>query len=321
MSESGFDRTVRYVGRNLIKKVYIAGCGGMLGDAFHETFSDFDLRCSDINACDVWLSKLDFRDREGYTRDVCDFRPDVLLHVGAHTDLEFCEINKEDAWATNVVAVETAVGIANMLNIPIVYIGTAGIFDGEKEFYDDWDIPNPIGVYARTKYAGERHVVENAGRYLVCRAGWMMGGGPRKDKKFVGKIMKQLACSPSEISVVDDKFGAPTYTQDFTLNVRSLLKAEKWGLYNMACTGGASRLDVAREILHIVGLVGTVKLRGVESSAFQEQYFAPRPRCERLVNRKLEMVGLQMMRDWRFALADYLNNHYRGYLNTNVLSG
>jgi len=73
-----------------------------------------------------------------------------------------------------------------------LYISTAGIFDGKKDLYDDWDMPNPLGVYARSKYMGERFVVENANRFLVCRAGWMMGAGPKKDKKFIQKLMKQI---------------------------------------------------------------------------------------------------------------------------------
>lgn len=93
---------------------------------------------------------------------------------------------------TNTLAVENAVYIANSLNIPLLYISTAGIFDGGKDLYDDWDLPNPLGVYARSKYMGERFVVENANRSLVCRAKWMTGSDPKKDKKFVQKLMKQL---------------------------------------------------------------------------------------------------------------------------------
>lgn len=304
--------------RNPTKKYYIAGCGGMLGDALHHVFSDVDILCSDINAEDDWLTLLDFRNRELYMRQVCDFSPDALLHIGAYTDLEYCEKNEDDAWATNFFSVQTAVEIANKLEIPVVYIGTAGIFDGNKESYDDWDVPNPVGVYARTKYAGERYVVEHADRYLVCRAGWMMGGGVRKDKKFVGKLINQIARKSADLNVVADKFGAPTYTYDFALGLRTLLEAESWGVYNMVCTGGASRLDVAREIVNIMGLAGTVRIHAVESSFFQDRFFAPRPRCERLLNRKLELMGFQVMRDWRTALEDYLKSYYSAYLQENT---
>jgi dTDP-4-dehydrorhamnose reductase len=175
------------------KKIYIAGCGGMLGEAFYEQFrNDYDLKCTDKDVNEDWLSFLDFRDFEKYRQDVENFNPNYLFHLGAHTNLEFCEKNPEDTYLTNTLSVENAVFIANKLNIPLLYISTAGIFDGKKDLYDDWDTPNPLGVYARSKYMGERYVVENANKYLVCRAGWMMGGGPKKDKKFIQKLMKQL---------------------------------------------------------------------------------------------------------------------------------
>ena len=165
-----------------MKKIYIAGCGGMLGEAFYKQFSpEYELKCTDIDVNDKWLEYLDFRNFEEYKKDVFKFNPDYLFHLGAYTDLEFCEKNPGETYRTNTIAVENAVDIANTLNIPILYIGTAGIFNGEKEVYDDWDLPDPLGVYARSKYAGEIFVKEHAYRFLICRAGWMMGGGPAKD--------------------------------------------------------------------------------------------------------------------------------------------
>jgi dTDP-4-dehydrorhamnose reductase len=298
------------------KKIYIAGCGGMLGEAFHEQFKDeFILKCTDKDVNESWLSFLDFRDFEAYKKDVFDFRPDYLFHLGAYTDLEFCELNVDETYNTNSIAVENAVYLANELDIPILYISTAGIFDGKKELYDDWDLPNPLGHYARAKYAGERFVVENARRYLICRAGWMMGSGPKKDKKFIQKIMKQLKDGKKELFIVNDKDGTPTYTHDFAKNVKVLLKNEYWGLYNMVCGGQTSRLEVAQELLKILKLTDTVKLTSVASDYFSAVYFAERPPCERLLNRKLNIRNLNLMQDWKVALEEYISKYYKGYLD------
>ena len=211
------------------KKVYIAGCGGMLGEAFYSVFSqDYELKCTDIDVNDDWLEYLDFRDYDLYKKEVELFKPDYLIHLGAYTDLEYCELNPDDTYLTNTIAVENATYIANQMNIPLVYISTAGIFDGKKDTYDDWDQPNPLGHYARSKYAGEVLVTQNVQRHLVCRAGWMMGGGPKKDKKFVQKIMHQLKNGKKELFVVDDKLGTPTYTHDFASNLKLLLEKEYW---------------------------------------------------------------------------------------------
>ena len=296
-------------------KIYIAGCGGMLGEAFYTQFrDDYILRCTDKDVNESWLSYLDFRDFDAYKKDVLEFNPDYLFHLGAYTDLEFCEMNADETYNTNTLGVENAVYLANELNIPLLYISTAGIFDGAKEHYDDWDQANPLGVYARAKYMGERFVVENASRFLVCRAGWMMGSGPKKDKKFIQKLMKQIKDGKRELFIVDDKDGTPTYTHDFARNVKALIEKEYWGLYNMVCGGQTSRLEVATELIRLLNLESKVKLTPVGSDYFKETYFAERPPCERLVNRKLNIRNLNLMRDWREALKDYIDNYYQGYL-------
>jgi len=298
------------------KKIYIAGCGGMLGEAFHKQFqNDYELKCTDKDVNEEWLSFLDFRDFQSYKKDVFDFKPDYLFHLGAYTDLEFCELNADETYNTNTIAVENAVYLANELDIPLLYISTAGIFDGKKELYDDWDLPNPLGHYARAKYAGERFVIENARRYLVCRAGWMMGSGPKKDKKFIQKMMKQLKDGKKELFVVNDKDGTPTYTHDFAKNVKVLLQNEYWGLYNMVCGGQTSRYEVAQEILKLVGKNKDVKITPVGSDYFKDIYFAERPPCERLVNRKLNIRNINLMRDWKVALQEYISTYYKGYLD------
>jgi len=294
-----------------LRKIYLAGSGGMLGQAFHQVFgSDYELRCTDKDVNEPWLDLLDFRDLDGYRKDVEAFRPDYLFHLGAHTDLEYCEQHVEDTYLTNTTSVENAVWIANRLDIPLLYISTAGIVDGSKDSFDDWDLPNPLGHYARSKYAGELYVTQNARRHLVCRAGWMMGGGPRKDKKFVQKIMKQIKSGKTELNVVRDKLGTPTYTMDFAANVKALVEAEYWGLYNMVCEGVTSRLEVAHELVETIGMKDRVRINEVDSDFFKAEFFAPRPDSERLLNRKLTLRNMNRMRDWRVALRDYVGSAY-----------
>jgi dTDP-4-dehydrorhamnose reductase len=300
---------------NLKKKIYLAGCGGMLGEAFYHQFKDdYEVKCTDKDVNESWLSFMDFRDFAAYKKDVMAFNPDYLFHLGAYTDLEYCEQHPEDTYATNTMSVENAVYLSSELDIPLLYISTAGIFDGAKDLYDDWDIPNPLGVYARSKYMGERFVCENAKRFLVCRAGWMMGAGPKKDKKFIQKLMQQLKDGKKELFIVDDKDGTPTFTHDFAKNVKALIDNEYWGLYNMVCGGQTSRLEVAGELLNLLGLAGTIKITSVKSDYFKDVYFAERPPCERLVNRKLDLRQLNVMQEWRAALKQYIDQYYKGFL-------
>ncbi|HNV58783.1 MAG TPA: NAD(P)-dependent oxidoreductase [Rhodoferax sp.] len=300
-----------------MNKIYIAGCGGMLGEAFYEVFrADYALKCTDIDVNAPWLSYLDIRDLEAYRQDVAEFRPDYLFHLGACTDMEDCERNPGNAWLTNTIAVENAAYIANEIGVPLLYIGTAGIFDGHKSQFDDWDTPNPMSCYARSKYAGEVFVREHVLRHLVCRAGWMMGGGPSKDKKFVQKVMRQLKEGVTELKIVNDKFGSPTYTRDFAHNVRTLLENEYWGVFNMACDGLTSRLEIAQAILEFTGLQNRVSIAQVPSNHFSQEYFARRPSSECLINSKLNLRQINGMRHWKVALKACLDDYYSDFTLT-----
>jgi dTDP-4-dehydrorhamnose reductase len=298
-----------------MKKIYMSGCGGMLGDAFYNVFKEsYELKCTDIDINEDWLEYLDFRDLDEYSKSVDSFKPDYLFHIGAYTDLEYCEENVNDTYTTNTISVENAVYIANKLNIPILYISTAGIFDGSKDIYDDWDQPNPLCHYARSKYAGEKFVIQQAKFPIVLRAGWMMGGGPKKDKKFVSKILKQIKDGQNILNIVDDKLGTPTYTFDFAENAKVIIENQIWGLYNLVCQGTTGRYEVAQEIISILNLDSKIKLNKVNSNYFKEEYYAPRPPSERLINKKLQLRGLDQMRDWRVCLEEYLKGSYSNYL-------
>jgi dTDP-4-dehydrorhamnose reductase len=294
-----------------MKKVYIAGCGGMLGEAFYEAFkNEYECRFTDKDVNADWLDFLDFREIKAYEKDVKSFKPDILIHLGAYTSLEYCDTNEMDALNNNVTSLETAVHLSNDLDIPLLFISTAGIFDGQKDEYDDWDAPGPLGVYARTKVLAEDYITKNANKYFVMRAGWMMGGGPAKDKKFVGKIIKQLKNGNKELFIVNDKDGTPTYTHDFAAVAKELTKTNRYGVYNCVCEGLTSRLEVATEIVKLLGLGSDIAITEVSSDYFSQEYFSQRPPSERLRNKKLEIIGLNTMRDWRLALKDYLNEYY-----------
>ena len=142
----------------------------------------------------------------------------------------------------------------------------------------------------------------------------MMGGGPSKDKKFVGKIIKQLLNGNKELFIVNDKDGTPTYTHDFAMIAKKLLATNRYGVYNCVCEGLTSRLEVAHEIVNQLGLEAEIKVTEVSSDYFSEEYFSHRPPSERLLNKKLELLGLNNMRPWKAALAEYISREWSGDL-------
>ena len=287
----------------------------MLGDAFYNVFSNkFITKCSDKIANENWLTELDFTIYENYKLEVENFGSDCLIHLGAMTNLEECEFNPDQTYLNNTKSVEYAVKISNDMNIPLVFISTAGIFDGNKDTYDDFDTPNPLSHYGKSKFLSENYIEKYSNNYLICRAGWMMGGGKKKDKKFVNKIISQLLDGKSELNIVSDKNGTPTYTYDFAEQVLLLLKKNIRGKFNVVCEGLTSRIDVCMEILDYYNLRGKIKINKVNSDFFIDTYFAKRPISERLINSKLNSFSLNIMRNWKICLQEYLDKEFKDIL-------
>ena len=126
--------------------------------------------------------------------------------------------------------------------------------------------------------------------------------------------MEQIKSGKNELHIVNDKLGTPTYTHDFAKNVELLINNNIRGLFNMVCEGLTSRLDVASKLLRILKLNDKIEIIEVDSDYFSKEYFADRPKCERLINKKLNNLDLNIMRDWHTALRDYIRNYYSNYL-------
>jgi dTDP-4-dehydrorhamnose reductase len=278
----------------------------MLGHSVYQLFSDACVvKATDIDVNEPWLEYADVRDYRGMKESINNFVPDLIINLAAKTDMEECEREHDNAWKTNALGAENIALLAEELGVPYIYISTAGIFDGKKEYYHDYDEPNPLSVYAKSKYAGEMFIKQYMSKHYVVRAGWMMGGGPRKDKKFINKIYRQIIDGATELNVVDDKLGTPTYTRDFAFGLLKLAESDQYGVYNQVCEGSCSRFDVAEEFVRLLGLGGKVRINKVSSDFFRQEYFAPRPRSEKLINMKLKARGLNLMRDWKTCLEEY----------------
>ena len=284
----------------------ITGCGGMLGEAAFDFFKDkYKVFATDINVNEKWLSYLDVNSLPSLKK-ICDkINPNFIVHLVGLTDLEYCESNPEKAYQINTWGLYNVVAEARRRSIPIVHISTAGVFDGLKKFYSEDNLPNPINVYGKSKYLSEL-IALSYNKAIVIRAGWMMGGGPKKDKKFINKIVKQLNSGVKEIKVINDKMGSPSYTYDLVKIIYFLLRNKKYGLYHGCCKGSGSRLDVAKQIVSILKMNKKVKIKVVNSQYFSNTYFVPRPASENLVNSKLNKIGVSLTRHWNDALKDYL---------------
>ena len=298
------------------KRIFITGCGGMLGQAMYERLSNKNrLYCTDIDDSEEWVTYCDVRELDELRHCADNFNPDYIFHLAALTDLEYCEKNPEEAMKTNWIGTQNAVIVANELNIPIVYISTGCTFGDGKDNYNDYDEQHPINQYAMSKYLGEEYARQHAKRFIVARAVWTIAGGLTKGKKFfLNKIFEQIKANATEIFTVDDKFATPTYGPDMCRQIDMLLEQELWGSYNITCNGITTRYDMAHYFVHYLGLSDKVKVTAVRSDHFATQYSATRPSSEVLINTQLNLRGINIMRDWRECLKEYVEKEYKGRL-------
>jgi dTDP-4-dehydrorhamnose reductase len=294
-------------------RILITGSAGMLGSAVFPAFVDagHDVVATDLEPRDIRglpMGRLDVRDVGAVNGSIQDVRPDLVLHLAAETDLETCEANPDHAYLTNTIGTHNVALACRQRGVTVVYISTAGVFDGTKTDgpYTELDEPRPINIYGRSKLEGEAIVQRFVPDGFVVRAGWMVGGADR-DHKFVAKIIEQVRAGARTIRAVTDKLGTPTYTHDFAQNLLELVGTPFYGLYHMACIGEGSRFDVAREVLEFYRR-GDVEVIPVTSAAFAGEYPAPRPRSEIMRNYMLDLRGMNRMRPWQVALREYLEN-------------
>jgi dTDP-4-dehydrorhamnose reductase len=180
------------------------------------------------------------------------------------------------------------------------------IYNGHKPGpYTEYDAPDPVNAYGRTKYAGELAIRKHLSSYFILNTCWMFGGGP-EDKKFVAKIL-ELGRERDRLEIVEDTFGSPTYTVDLSRAILSFIEEgdleKNYGRYHCAGRGCVSRLELAGEIFSVAG-IDDCELVPVPSERFGLP--APRPRMEALSNYALDLLGLHLMRDWRVALREYV---------------
>ena len=280
-------------------RVLITGAKGMLGT---DLCQEWQTQGYEICATDIQV--MDVRQPGQVQKTFADFKPELVLHLAALTDVDGCEREPGQAYRTNTIGTQNIALACQTANVPLAYISTLSVFDGTKcEPYTEFDTPNPQSWYSRAKYEGEKIVERLLQRYYIVRAGWMFGGG-REDKKFVAKIV-ELAQTRAELKIVDDKFGSPTYTRDLS---RALIKLEStgwYGLYHSVNTGApCSRYEFAQKILEYAGIT-TCRLVPISSSEFPLP--APRPRMEAGRNLHAELLGLKLMRPWEDALREYIS--------------
>ncbi len=280
-------------------RLLVTGAHGMLGKAVTDVFSpayELDTPCvgeMDIRYPDMVMTKLK------------RFKPDIVVHLAALTDVDHCEIDSDQAIRTNVMGTLNITRACEAIGARVLLVSSIAVFSGSKQSpYTEFDAPSPRSVYGKTKHHSEQIVMRSSRSNCVVRTGWLFGCD-EKDNKFVGLILNR-AKSQSTIPVVCDTFGSPTYTIDLAMAMRLLIENRCSGIYHVVNSGDyCTRFQLAEKILEYAN-IHNVRLFPVSSDYFQLK--APRPRMEAsLCLRLMQETGYQLTH-WAISLENYLRS-------------
>jgi dTDP-4-dehydrorhamnose reductase len=238
-------------------------------------------------------------------REVIDsFGPELVINTAAFHRVDDIERDASQALQTNALAVQQLALACHDADAALVHISTDYVFDGAKRApYVESDLPNPLSAYGATKLAGELLIRAAWHKHYIVRTCGLYGlaGSSGKGGNFVNTMLR-LASEDKTIRVVDDQICTPTFTLDLCQRLADLIQTCAYGTYHATNDGQCSWHEFAREIFRLAGL--QPDLRAVTS----EEFGAParRPPYSVLDNCGLKRLGIDHMRPWREALAEYL---------------
>ncbi|MGC9360061.1 MAG: dTDP-4-dehydrorhamnose reductase [Anaerolineae bacterium] len=273
-------------------RIAVTGSKGQLGKAIQALVPKGDLLPMD-------LPEHDITDLVHTAASIRDFRPDVVIHTAAITDVDGCERDPDLAYRVNVIGTRNVAVAALQAGCPIAYISTDYVFDGAKTSpYREYDAPNPLSVYAQTKETGERVVRHHAPAHYVVRIAWLYGQGPRNFPQTVLRLARERG----QMTMVTDEIGSPTYAHDVAEALLQLVTMPAYGTYHLTNGGVCSRYELAQAVVELAGIEG-VTIHPTEN--YQRLARVPK-RCE-LKNAMAAQLGIRM-RPWREALAAYVES-------------
>ena len=303
----------------MMKKILVTGVNGQLG---YDVVCELEKR--GYKAIGVDREIMDLTNSEEIKNVIYNEKPHGIIHCAAYTAVDAAEDNIELCERVNALAVKDIAKCAKNLDIPMIYISTDYVFNGMKGInqnnvdevaymiegnnickecyleYTEDDKVNPINVYGRTKYEGEMYVRDILDKYYIVRISWVFG---ENGNNFIDTMLR-LAKDRDELNVIDDQVGSPTYTKDLAPLLVDMLESDRYGTYHATNDGYCSWYEFAKEIFDVAGV--DIKVNPITTDMYPTK--AKRPFNSKMSKNKLIENEFKMLRHWKDALKDYINN-------------
>lgn len=276
-------------------KVLVTGVKGQLG---FDVCKELDKRNIENKGID--RDDCDITDEQAVLSYIKNYAPDVVVHCAAYTAVDRAEDEKEICYNVNVKGTEYIARACKEIDAKMVYISTDYVFEGTGDkAYEVQDNTAPDNTYGITKYQGEEAVRKILSKYFIIRISWVFG---INGNNFINTMMK-LGESRSELNVVADQIGSPTYTYDTAPLICDMIATEKYGTYHATNEGYCSWADLAEYIFSVTGQ--KVLVHHIKSEEYPTK--ASRPKNSRLSKASLDNAGFKRLSDWQDAVKRYIN--------------
>ncbi|MEM7531435.1 MAG: dTDP-4-dehydrorhamnose reductase [Chloroflexota bacterium] len=279
--------------------ILIVGSNGQLGTALQTVYSQT------LHIVTTWARPTHDITVPTITRQLVELQPDVVINAAAWTNVDGAEDDPQLAYAANALGPKYLAEGCAQCGALMVQVSTNEVFAGAPgQFYREYDQPNPGGVYASSKLAGETAARQVLDRLIIARVSWLYG--PTKDNPGMGNNfpskIREAADKFGELRVVNDEFGTPTYALDAAQAIQQLVELGRVGIYHIVNDGCASRYDVAALALQTSGR-GDVPLTPIPLTEWPRPVMPPYHAV--LVNEAAAALGVRL-RPWQEALSEYV---------------
>ena len=275
-----------------MKKILLFGSQGMLGSEFFEMYGE------EFEIIPLAHFHVDFVRPEEIPERINEFSPDLIINAAAWTNVDKAEEERyqKDVFTINAKSVEVIAKICEEKKIPFYHISTDFVFSGEKDdIFEEKDTPNPCNIYGKSKLEGEKLALKY-NQTRIIRTAWLTG---KNSHNFVQQMI-HLARTQDSLRAINDQFGSPSFCEDVSKSLYEIVKNPlKYpiGIYHAINEGIASRYDIVKKLLEILGI--EKELTPVGHETFPA--LAKRPMSSILKN-----TLLPPLQKWEDALAKYL---------------
>jgi dTDP-4-dehydrorhamnose reductase len=263
-------------------KVFITGSNGLLGgylvrdlsNAGHRLFatSKGDNRTISTDLLDsglVHYKSADIKDGEAIARLIETFSPDMVVHAAAITQVDNCELNKDECWNTNVTATAHIIAAAEKVRAALIYVSTDFVFSGDKGMYSEEDETGPVNYYGTSKLAAEKLVMESGLQWSICRTVLVYGNAIGPTRSHMLTWVQNEISKGNTIKVVADQVRTPTYAGDLSAGIVLMVNRAAKGIYHISGKDIVTPYEMALKTAQFLSLDPSF-IQKVDASSFSQ---------------------------------------------------